>query len=151
MSVVSSPNSNLKISDSCDQDGDIRVDIPNPVYGDSPFTVQTGQCGVEGQYIQVEQVIRIWFSFFKVLQSNRLIFQSLTNRSEGLMLKLVYMWSRCNFICENARIDFFCCMEAVSLFTPKCLYSRVKSLGHSKSQSVLASLTTSLDNCQPPD
>jgi Mg-chelatase subunit ChlD len=35
------------------EDGDIRVDKTSGVYGDSPFTLQTGGCGDHGQYIQV--------------------------------------------------------------------------------------------------
>jgi len=35
------------------EDGNIRVDKTSGVYGDSPFTVQTGGCGDRGQYIQV--------------------------------------------------------------------------------------------------
>ena len=36
------------------EDAQIRVEPTNSIYGDSPFTVQTGECGEEGEYIQVE-------------------------------------------------------------------------------------------------
>lgn len=35
------------------EDGNIRVDKTSGVYGDSPFTLQTGGCGDPGQYMQV--------------------------------------------------------------------------------------------------
>ena len=35
------------------QDAEIRVDLPNPVYGDSPYTSQPGGCGEQGEYTQV--------------------------------------------------------------------------------------------------
>ena len=35
------------------EDAQIRVENSSPVYGDSPFTVQTGDCGDQGEYIQV--------------------------------------------------------------------------------------------------
>ena len=33
------------------QDGHIQVNFPNPVYGDAPYTVQTGSCGQVGERI----------------------------------------------------------------------------------------------------
>ena len=35
------------------EDADIRVEVPNSLYGDTPFTLQTGECGEQGEYIQV--------------------------------------------------------------------------------------------------
>ena len=35
------------------EDAEIRVEPPNIMYGDSPYTLQTGECGEEGQYTQV--------------------------------------------------------------------------------------------------
>ena len=35
------------------QDAEIRVDLPNPVYGDSPYTSKPGGCGEQGEYTQV--------------------------------------------------------------------------------------------------
>ena len=35
------------------EDGNIRVGTTSGVYGDSPFTIQTGGCGDPGEYIQV--------------------------------------------------------------------------------------------------
>ena len=35
------------------QDGSIRVDLPNPLYGDTPYTVQPGGCGEPGEYTHV--------------------------------------------------------------------------------------------------
>ena len=35
------------------QDGAVRVDTPNPLYGNDPFTVQPGGCKDPGQYIHV--------------------------------------------------------------------------------------------------
>ena len=35
------------------EDAQIRVETSSPVYGDSPFTVQTGDCGDQGEFIQV--------------------------------------------------------------------------------------------------
>ncbi|XP_042857620.1 calcium-activated chloride channel regulator 3A-1-like isoform X1 [Penaeus japonicus] len=33
------------------EDSDIRVDMPNIIYQDQPYTLQSGQCGQPGQYI----------------------------------------------------------------------------------------------------
>ena len=35
------------------QDGDIRVDLPNPVYMDAPYTVHNGECMDRGEYIHI--------------------------------------------------------------------------------------------------
>ena len=35
------------------QDGVIRVDTPNPLYEDYPYTVQTGGCGERGEYVHI--------------------------------------------------------------------------------------------------
>ena len=35
------------------QDGAVRVDTPNPLYGNDPYTVQPGGCKDPGQYIHV--------------------------------------------------------------------------------------------------
>ena len=35
------------------KDGAVRVDLPNPLYGDDPYTVQPGGCKEPGQYIHV--------------------------------------------------------------------------------------------------
>ena len=35
------------------QDGDIQVNIQSGVYGNTPYTLQTGDCGEEGEYIQI--------------------------------------------------------------------------------------------------
>ena len=35
------------------QDGDVQVNTKSGVYGNSPFTLQTGGCGEEGEYIQI--------------------------------------------------------------------------------------------------
>ena len=35
------------------EDADIRVEVTNNLYGDTPFTLQTGECGEQGEYIQV--------------------------------------------------------------------------------------------------
>ena len=37
------------------EDGNIRVDTKSGVYGNSPFTIQTGSCGEEGEYIQISE------------------------------------------------------------------------------------------------
>ena len=37
------------------EDAQIRVEPFNSIYGDSPFTLQTGECGEEGEYIQVQK------------------------------------------------------------------------------------------------
>ena len=36
------------------EDAQIRVEPTHTIYGDSPFTLQTGECGEEGEFIQVE-------------------------------------------------------------------------------------------------
>ena len=35
------------------EDAQIRVEPTSSIYGDSPFTLQTGECGEEGEFIQV--------------------------------------------------------------------------------------------------
>ena len=35
------------------EDAEIRVEITNNLYGDTPFTLQTGECGEQGDHIQV--------------------------------------------------------------------------------------------------
>ena len=35
------------------EDAEIRVEPPSIMFGDSPYTLQTGECGEEGDYIQV--------------------------------------------------------------------------------------------------
>ena len=35
------------------EDAQIRVELTNTIYGDTPFTLQTGECGEEGEFIQV--------------------------------------------------------------------------------------------------
>ena len=35
------------------QDGSIRVDLPNALYENTPYTVQPGGCGDPGEYIHV--------------------------------------------------------------------------------------------------
>ena len=35
------------------EDAEVRVERSSPVYGDSPFTLQTGDCGDQGEFIQV--------------------------------------------------------------------------------------------------
>ena len=35
------------------QDGVIRVDTPNPLYEDYPYTVQTAGCGERGEYVHI--------------------------------------------------------------------------------------------------
>ena len=35
------------------EDAEIRVELTNNLYGDTPFTLQTGECGKQGEYIQV--------------------------------------------------------------------------------------------------
>ena len=35
------------------EDAEIRVDLTHTLHGDSPFTLQTGECGEQGEYIQV--------------------------------------------------------------------------------------------------
>ena len=35
------------------QDGAVRVDLPNPLFGDDPYTVQSAGCKEPGQYIHV--------------------------------------------------------------------------------------------------
>ena len=35
------------------EDGSIRIDIPNGIYGDTPYTLQQGQCEQYGEYIHV--------------------------------------------------------------------------------------------------
>jgi len=35
------------------EDAQIRVEPTHAIYGDSPFTLQTGECGDQGDYIQV--------------------------------------------------------------------------------------------------
>ena len=39
------------------EDAEIRVDLTNSIYGDSPFTVQTGECGEQGEFIQVRFIV----------------------------------------------------------------------------------------------
>ena len=41
------------------EDAQIRVENSSPVYGDSPFTVQTGECGEEGEFIQVRPPVSL--------------------------------------------------------------------------------------------
>jgi len=48
-------NVSAEATQSVHEDAQIRVENSSPVYGDSPFTVQTGECGEEGEYIQVTQ------------------------------------------------------------------------------------------------
>ena len=36
------------------EDAEIRVEITNNLYGDTPFTLQTGECGTQGDHIQVD-------------------------------------------------------------------------------------------------
>ena len=38
------------------EDAQIRVELTSSIYGDSPFTLQTGECGEQGEYIQVNVV-----------------------------------------------------------------------------------------------
>ena len=38
------------------EDAEVRVERSSPVYGDSPFTLQTGDCGDQGEFIQVSDV-----------------------------------------------------------------------------------------------
>ena len=38
------------------EDAEVRVENSSPVYGDSPFTVQTGECGEPGEFIQVSEL-----------------------------------------------------------------------------------------------
>ena len=38
------------------EDAEIRVEATSPVYGDFPTTVQTGDCGEQGDFIQVSDV-----------------------------------------------------------------------------------------------
>ena len=38
------------------EDAEIRVEPSSPLYGDSPFTVQTGDCGDQGEFIQVSDL-----------------------------------------------------------------------------------------------
>ena len=33
------------------EDGDIRINSPNPLYLDNPYTLQSGGCGERGKYI----------------------------------------------------------------------------------------------------
>ena len=35
------------------QDGDVQVNTKSGVYGNTPYTLQTGDCGEEGEYIQI--------------------------------------------------------------------------------------------------
>ena len=35
------------------EDAEVRVEVTNYLYGDTPFTLQTGECGQQGEYIQV--------------------------------------------------------------------------------------------------
>ena len=35
------------------QDGVIRIDTPNPLYEDYPYTVQSGGCGDRGEFIHI--------------------------------------------------------------------------------------------------
>jgi len=37
------------------EDAEVRVDLPNPLYGNTPFTSQPGGCGQQGEYIQVTE------------------------------------------------------------------------------------------------
>jgi len=37
------------------EDAEVRVDIPNPVHGDTPHTAHQGGCGDQGQFIQVTE------------------------------------------------------------------------------------------------
>ena len=38
------------------EDAQIRVELSSSIYGDTPFTLQTGECGEEGEFIQVPSV-----------------------------------------------------------------------------------------------
>ena len=51
------------------EDAQIRVEPTHTIYGDSPFTLQTGECGEEGEYIQVEDrlcLFLLMFYFFRL-------------------------------------------------------------------------------------
>ena len=48
-------NVSAQPTQSVHEDAQIRVESSSPVYGDSPFTVQTGDCGDQGEYIQVTE------------------------------------------------------------------------------------------------
>lgn len=37
----------------CFSHSDIRIDVPNPSYGNAPYTLQTGPCGERGRYIHL--------------------------------------------------------------------------------------------------
>ena len=39
------------------EDAEIRVESRSPLYGDTPTTVQNGECGEQGDFIQVSSVI----------------------------------------------------------------------------------------------
>ena len=35
------------------EEAEIRVELSSPLYGDTPFTLQPGNCGEQGEFIQV--------------------------------------------------------------------------------------------------
>ena len=72
-------NVSAQPTQSVHEDAQIRVENSSPVYGDSPFTVQTGDCGDQGEYIQVTEN----FLTQQVAQSDSVFGQM-----------FVYEWSR---------------------------------------------------------
>ena len=40
----------------------MRLEPHSTMYGDSPYTLQTGECGEHGEYIQVTHIIFIIYS-----------------------------------------------------------------------------------------
>ena len=56
----------------------VRVWHTDPLHGDSPFTEQPGQCGEEGDFIQIKILAKIEFMYFYKLRcpNNFLLLQT---------------------------------------------------------------------------
>ena len=44
---------NTRPAQSVHTEAEVRVEPSSPLYGDTPFTLQTGDCGEQGEFIQV--------------------------------------------------------------------------------------------------
>ena len=81
------------------EDAEIRVEPPTVMFGDSPYTLQTGECGEEGEYIQVIMTHFIYVSRnsrYMFLTDFRKLLERTCNRSlcvwspwSGLSLRVV--------------------------------------------------------------
>ena len=70
------------------EDAQIRVELTHAVYGDSPFTLQTGECGDQGEYIQVK------IKMINISNNQEIVYKSKQYENNSILTKITFYWDK---------------------------------------------------------